>query len=887
MTAQHHTQPALPAQPTLQERRAHLRELMKRDDATVEDYHTVISGATEEERASLARTLSPTKLAKARGEKAALAAYAVGALTSSVPRAVRLISELFCPLRDEDFNIIPEPPMPATGQLWEFLTQGAVERSDEWVLHFVEECSDDWYIDSWTRLNKLMREHSLTSLSPGYLCMMMNAVPHVREKSARQYRNIEQFFRNDPVLLEREFWDAFTVERVLAQSKWDPALQPEYRSPSFSALAQVMCETFPEIRPRFLDETLKGLLRDYSAHHVRHFYRAHAALQPTPQEIKERFALYLSVLGTAYSPAIAMAQDLLEQAVYELSDAQAREVIEVSATVLTRTEKKVLRAQIRLLSSLLEVHPECTEQVSQTVQDAFKSMPLDLQDEAQKLINDPVRETPTHQDAAGSITVPDITPKDCEPQGCLAPRPPITTDRELMECLAATFQGGDGTDIPRILEYLEHAESLEINDAEQQLLWETRNLLIESPSSIYTLSSPNIPYLAIAALIKSGQIQHADIAKIPIIPTWYTERLYLNDEHGNPVTVDEQTIKEHQSRPINVKATGTELHLNERGPHMLLMEQLFSLIFADQDAETNIVTAPFAPQCVALERTTGTVLTQYWKSLYIVRMHSFPLQFPLWVGTDTPDAAALSVESAAFNTNSTQIEYMHRMLESKYYPSYRTVMGWYGWLMQNNPDIFSAQTMPILVAAIHAHNAYGADVIMCILGDTHRALGAASYSALGLGASAKTTEVRANAAEALASLADRGMADTALFAEELCWLLSQHHVKAQRIEQTFRDAALISPLSGWRIMQVLEGILPVVGEVYRGGALVQLLVQLAGEYGVSVEVPEVLRPKMKGSTVLAKSLCALEKLQPHPTELAEQARDQAQELLDQHRCVQP
>lgn len=259
---------------SLGERRARLREFMKRNDATVEDYHTVISGATEEERASLARTLSPTKLAKARGEKAALAAYEVGALTSSVPRAVRLISELFYPLRDENFNIIPEPPMPATEQLWDFFTQGTIERSDEWVLHFVEECSDDWSICSWTHLNKLMREHSLTSLSPGYLCMMMNDVPHVREKSAREYRNIEQFFRNDPVLLEREFWDAFTVEGVLAQSKWDPALQPEYRSPSFSALAQVMCETFPEIRPRFLDETLKGLLRDYSAHHVRHFYRA-------------------------------------------------------------------------------------------------------------------------------------------------------------------------------------------------------------------------------------------------------------------------------------------------------------------------------------------------------------------------------------------------------------------------------------------------------------------------------------------------------------------------------------------------------------------------------------------------------------------------------------
>ena len=74
-----------------------------------------------------------------------------------------------------------------------------------------------------------------------------------------------------------------------------------------------------------------------------------------------------------------------------------------------------------------------------------------------------------------------------------------------MECLAATFHGGDGTDIPRILEYLEHAESLEINDAEQKLLWEARELLIEESFGIYTLSSPNIPYLAIVALIKSGR----------------------------------------------------------------------------------------------------------------------------------------------------------------------------------------------------------------------------------------------------------------------------------------------------------------------------------------------------------------------------------------------
>ncbi len=37
---------------------------------------------------------------------------------------------------------------------------------------------------------------------------------------------------------------------------------------------------------------------------------------------------------------------------------------------------------------------------------------------------------------------------------------------------------------------------------------------------------------------------------------------------------------------------------------------------------------------------------------------------------------------------------------------------------------------------------------------------------------------------------------------------------------------------------------------------------------------------MKGSTVLAKNLRALEELRPHPTELAEKARQHAQNLLD-------
>lgn len=54
---------------SLGERRARLRELMKRNDVTVEDYHTVISGATEKERASLARRYHPRNFRKPEGRK--------------------------------------------------------------------------------------------------------------------------------------------------------------------------------------------------------------------------------------------------------------------------------------------------------------------------------------------------------------------------------------------------------------------------------------------------------------------------------------------------------------------------------------------------------------------------------------------------------------------------------------------------------------------------------------------------------------------------------------------------------------------------------------------------------------------------------------------------
>ena len=205
-------------------------------------------------------------------------------------------------------------------------------------------------------------------------------------------------------------------------------------------------------------------------------------------------------------------------------------------------------------------------------------------------------------------------------------------------------------------------------------------------------------------------------------------------------------------------------------------------------------------------------------------------------------------------------------------------MQWYAWLLQNNPNTLAAQSMPFVTTTGFQKHIKGLDAVLDTITHTHQVLQEPAYSVLGWLTGAAAAEHRALTAESIAALAGRGMLDASLLADELTYLLRGGWVKPARAASCLQDAASISPLAGWRIVQVLENMLPAVSDINRGGSFVQLLAQLAGEYGVSIKIPEVLRPKMKGSTVLAKNLRALEKLQPYPTELAEKARQEASHL---------
>ena len=356
----------------------------------------------------------------------------------------------------------------------------------------------------------------------------------------------------------------------------------------------------------------------------------------------------------------------------------------------------------------------------------------------------------------------------------------------------------------------------------------------------------------------------------------YRDFLWL-DRNGQPIITNSM-----EYHPLGAK-TKQDLVVNTRGLTGLLQEQLLSLIPSSGYAE-KIYIEPFETRNHAMRRTTwSTGLTQYAKQRIINSDSEIPYNRKLLLWEDPNDTSAprdLGFEDAAFNTGGVREDYGHRIYTSKRctYTSQKYAVGWYTWLMQNNLDYAAAQMMPALMTALYARTVFGLNALLYALGSTPCPLGAPSYSALGIAASALAHDIRALTAESLAHLAERGMLDPTQFAEEVTWLLLHQDVLTNRVLGTFQDAASISPLAGWRIVQVLENMLPAVSDINRGGSFVQLLVQLAGEYGASIEIPEGLRPKMKGSTVLAKNLRALERLEPHPTELAEKARQEASHL---------
>ena len=815
---------------TLTERRTRLKQLIA-EHKPVEEYQKVLSGATEEERASLVRTLSPTKLKEPKNRFTPLGTYAVTALTKKPARAAQLILQLCW----DNYKY--------RDAIARYAAAGASERPNDWVLEYVAEiCFMD---ELWPLSQTLLRERGLICEDEEYLKGFQARIPAVNTASTHNHQEALEFFAEDPARFE-EFWALFRVEGAMLEEYTYGFFHP---NGSMLALTKLLSDNYSGFRDRVLTECLQAMLRDFSPANTRIFHALYRGMHPTEAENLSRFGTLVSVLGASPSTSVGLAQDMLTPLIPQLDQEQAAELMDASATVLLRTEKKVLRAQLRLLTKLVKTRPECAAQVSALVAAAANTLPLDVQSTARKLIIDePVTapNTPDAEGETGSIIIPEAAPRDREPEREAEPLTPIADDAECVEVLLKVLEEEtQETQLPRLLAYMVQSRkanrSIEMDKATQERIY-SHNKNLRYWDAVKDELRASLSYLA----LKSYRLKltHCDF------------------------------MQKYRENYLFSRA-------KSRGPQVLLQEQF---AYADKPYKKElepVVTTPLpAAQCV-WER----VAVDWSKRRNVYVAGRIVEGFPGYVGwrklgvTRQPKDASFA--EAALTAVVISADYSENMEKASTCRWYRLVVQWCAWLLYNNPDIFAAHMMPLMTAALYEKRVYGLEIVLTALAQSWRSLGAPAYCALGFATAAKDTGYRALAAETLATLADRDMFDTYAFSAELMQLLKDKYVPANRVVETLQDAASISPLAGWRVCQVLQGLLPVVGELNRGGALVQLLAQLAGEYGVSVEIPEVVRLKMKGSTVLAKNLRALSALGPCPTGLARQAQEQALAISDE------
>ena len=122
----------------------------------------------------------------------------------------------------------------------------------------------------------------------------------------------------------------------------------ERTGPAWDAAVLALCQEEPAFRERLLVESRKRCCEIFSEEH-RLVLRMHRLADPAAHEVVASQHAYLAVLATAPSTAVGLAQDMLKRAV-GLLDADA--MIDAGAAVLTRAEKKLVKAQLGLFAAL-------------------------------------------------------------------------------------------------------------------------------------------------------------------------------------------------------------------------------------------------------------------------------------------------------------------------------------------------------------------------------------------------------------------------------------------------------------------------------------------------------------------------------------------------------
>lgn len=942
---------------TLEERRAALKALIAAESTDVQEYHAVITGATEEERASLARTLTPKSvIGSDHINRTPLAAYVAGALVRTPDgdpweyhrSAGRAMRTLLWEGRPDQ-------------QLIDAFLLGATERPDEWILRFIEGLSNSWARSKkiWETCYTLLRARNLSCDAPEYLVLFLHeALPCVKKDSASNHAQLKTFFTRDMTLLDQEFWAVFRTEGVLFKGYGNYGESAE--------LCRLMGEYF-DIRDEILDALLRGLTSDFSAFNSAAFHSVYTDLQPTDAENRARFGQLMAVLTAEPSTSVGFAQTMLQNvlkacapaALQKTPDLQPLEQVDLEQLIdalganLYRTEKKIQRGALRLLKLIATQYAglskakrkkaQTAEQVAlanyvaDRILEAYEVLPLELRGAAEACLPEDRLPQPEEAEAAGaSVEVPPVLLPGVEH------REPVASIANLEEfCTLITEESnttsgritGDespstrGENLARLYHF---AATDKLAPAEQQQLRTLRKIadhysynnvaympalcaVLEANAEAAGYESWELPeltpllqYSDRSEMVARTRPSNALLSKEEMIRLTIQNKHHLWNADYKPLKGyrDLYEIFREQMRAV---AAGGEYHTEGRTVRLLSAPlPARQLTYSDWTYRT--VSGLDMPWSGFNRGLDNDRVWEYQEASRSGRLREagfenfnveeFVKYQPMWQVkgdiVDTVDearealshaTAGMSPEEAiayeALNTAFIPFVYLLNLdrVDSWLGDFLPALTEWASWLLQNNPDLLSAYFMFAASQCVEEKTVTPVPVLMRALRESTVQVGAPTCTLLGYVASAKNPEYRLAAAEAIAALFEAGLLDTGTFAETLKWALEDGMVLPSRLVATLREVSVISPLAGWRVLQVLRLLLPMVDGLTKGGDYVRLAVELAELYGTPVEIPAVLEPKMKGSTVLAKSLRALAAVPARKTEEALAAREAALALL--------
>ena len=852
---------------TLAERRAALKRLLAAGESAIDAYERVLEGASEKDRRSLFKSVPFARLVPPAVE------WEWDAVPEDTVRMCAFLRAALAGSDDagDDYGARWSGRRggdPREGADLERLLaahrRGAAGRSGEWL---EQAAGSPGGVAFWHTYRSLLAERGayLTSApSLEYFARRIVPAPHPTSDET------QRFFEENPTFLEHEFWQFFRVEGALPGSAlfvWMYREDPSAPGGDFERLhsQDLICYVathLPHLRPCILSECLAAQRRDFSAYNARAFSLAWEALEPTREETLEAVADLIALLAVESSPSVSLAQKSLLGIARELTDEQADALVQASTQVLARSEKKLLRAHLRLLAALVKAHPECAPAVSDVVAEA--EFPLDLQDRAAALIVAPDASDDCADEAGAG------------PAGTVAPGASAQGSENGVGAHASwIFPDAPAADLPRA-EWV--AELPDDNDA-----------VVAALHALFEDAAAGAALPALLTRISGGGIELAEADKKLLAAYWKSapnwkganQLSYLASQLLDGVEVKDAPEAGH-FRGYRRKGSEWDQH---RGPVALLHEQLRVACGDKPYDKPNgqdmyrfdpILTEPLEPMDVQWERQI--IRAPYQKPVRVVRgdydktddMHE------TWViPGQTLATGEDSLAGTLANVAGVAPEFTGRLLESGDYRSSGVAYAWAAWALQHNPDILAAHAMPVLQGAFFKFPQVitAFEVVVRALGEGWRAPGAPTYSALAWASTAAQAQYRAIAAEAIARLADTGRYDPAAMAEALGYLLSNGWFGPGRVAQTLTDCASVSALAGYRVAQTITAVLPALAGVRGANGMVEVLVALAGDYGMRVSVPDEMRPKMKGSSAMAKALRALDALPDAPTDLAREAAE--------------